>query len=108
MQPMAGPWLSPNVVTVNSLPIVLPDMFIGKSHLTVLLRTSASFPAAKGVTFTACAQLFRREQEDTAAATLEFQPRERQMPVGASDGRCGVAYLDDQNSARTQVAARVP
>src|SRR6185437_10004767 len=53
-------------------------------------------------------QLFRPEQEDTAAATLEFQPRERQMPVGASDGRCGVAYLDDQNSARTQVAARVP
>src|SRR2546426_1080927 len=26
MQPMAGPWLSPNVVTVNSLPMVLPDM----------------------------------------------------------------------------------
>src|SRR5262249_29586167 len=26
IQPMAGPWLSPNVVTVNSLPIVLPDM----------------------------------------------------------------------------------
>jgi hypothetical protein len=29
MQPMAGPWLSPKVVTVNSLPMVLPDIFIG-------------------------------------------------------------------------------
>lgn len=26
MQPMAGPWLSPNEVTVNSFPIVFPDM----------------------------------------------------------------------------------
>ena len=25
-QPMAGPWLSPNEVTQNSLPMVLPDM----------------------------------------------------------------------------------
>ena len=25
-QPMAGPWLSPNDVTQNSLPSVLPDM----------------------------------------------------------------------------------
>jgi hypothetical protein len=26
MQPNAGPWLSPKLVTVNSLPMVLPDM----------------------------------------------------------------------------------
>src|SRR5262249_58131783 len=26
MQPMAGPWLSPKVVTVKSLPMELPDM----------------------------------------------------------------------------------
>jgi hypothetical protein len=26
MQPMAGPWLSPNEVTVKSFPIVFPDM----------------------------------------------------------------------------------
>ena len=25
-QPIAGPWLSPNVVTVKSVPRVLPDM----------------------------------------------------------------------------------
>ena len=28
MQPIAGPWLSPKVVTVKSLPMVLPDMSI--------------------------------------------------------------------------------
>ena len=63
----------------------------------VLLRIASGLP-----------QLFRREQENTAAATLEFQPSERQMPVGASDCRRGVAHFDDQNPARTQVAARVP
>ena len=26
MQPSAGPWLSPKVVTVKSLPMLLPDM----------------------------------------------------------------------------------
>ncbi len=26
MQPMAGPWLSPNEVTVKSFPMVFPDM----------------------------------------------------------------------------------
>jgi hypothetical protein len=26
MQPIAGPWLSPKVVTRNSVPIVLPDI----------------------------------------------------------------------------------
>jgi len=28
MHPMAGPWLSPKVVTVNSFPKVLPDMLM--------------------------------------------------------------------------------
>jgi hypothetical protein len=26
MQPSAGPWLSPKLVTLKSLPIVLPDI----------------------------------------------------------------------------------
>jgi hypothetical protein len=46
MQPMAGPCDSPNVVTVNNLPNVLPDMVQakkkGKCHFT-----SAALPLAQ-------------------------------------------------------------
>src|SRR6185503_21296839 len=52
MQPSAGPWLSPKVVTVNNLPIELPDI-----------------PFCLG-------QLLARQQEHTAPAALEFEPGE--------------------------------
>src|ERR1700733_6829453 len=78
MHPMTGPWLSPNVVTAKSLPIVLPDM-----------------------------QLLRRQQKYAAAAAFEVQPRQRQLRKRASHGSLGVARLDDQDAARSQMARRV-
>ena len=42
MQPSAGPWLSPKVVTVNSLPKVLPDMRV--SACLAVVRASAGTP----------------------------------------------------------------
>jgi hypothetical protein len=42
MQPIAGPWLSPKVVTANSLPMVLPDMVVACGRAGVCL----SLPAA--------------------------------------------------------------
>src|SRR6266404_5081260 len=44
MQPMAGPWLSPNVVTVKTLPMVLPDMLrlaLSTPHAHAVVRPSA-------------------------------------------------------------------
>src|SRR6266704_1017652 len=59
-QPMAGPWLSPNDVTQNSLPSVLPDME-GKSSADQTQKRVGSVaqaphpPAACGPG-TACAE----------------------------------------------------
>src|SRR5687768_9892629 len=60
MQPSAGPWLSPKVVTANSLPKVLPDI----SNPEEEVRSLKDSPF----------QLLRRQQENPAAAALELQP----------------------------------
>src|SRR5580704_5435122 len=75
---MTGPWLSPNVVTAKSLPIVLPGM-----------------------------QLLRRQQKYSAAAALEMQPRERQPRKRPSHGDLRIARLDDQDAVRSKMAHRV-
>jgi len=36
-QPMAGPWDSPKVVTVKSVPKVLPDMIVGYKRNKVVI-----------------------------------------------------------------------
>lgn len=58
---MAGPWLSPKVVTVKSFPKVLPDMLM-----------SADEPVCALV----CLQLLSREQKYPAPAALELEPQE--------------------------------
>src|SRR5690242_15553823 len=78
MQPSAGPWLSPKVVTENSLPIVLPDMM----------------------------QLFRRQHEDPSAAALEVEPYERKATKRPPHGRLGIPHLHDQQSLRLQMPTR--
>src|SRR5579863_4997313 len=83
MHPSAGPWLSPKVVTVKSLPMVLPDMAL------------------------VCQQLLARQQEHSAAAARELEPQERQSRVGAPHRSLGVADLDDEEALGTQVAARL-
>src|SRR6516225_9953597 len=82
MQPMAGPWLSPKVVTVKSLPMLLPDM-----------------------SMMVCLQLLAREQEHPAPAALELEPHERQPPPHTAHGLLGVADLDDEQPPRSQVSA---
>src|SRR5688572_6557276 len=77
MQPSAGPWLSPKVVTVKSLPMELPDMIL---------------------------QLLARQQEYTATTPLEIQPGERHSRKGAHQRPLGVAHLHHQQPERPQVA----
>src|SRR5215470_13546319 len=92
MHPMAGPWLSPKVVTVKSLPKVLPDMLM-----------SADEPVCALV----CLQLLAREQKYPTPAALELEPEERQMTPSATHGRLGIAHLDDEQPARPQVSRRL-
>src|SRR6185503_10036511 len=75
MQPSAGPWLSPKVVTVNNLPMELPDILF---------------------------QLFARQQEHPAAAAFEIQPGEWQARICAHQCALGIAHLDHQYATRTQ------
>src|SRR5258707_414520 len=79
MQPSAGPWLSPNVVTVNSLPIELPDLL----------------------------QLLTRQHEDSTTTALEVEPRERQLGIGARQCPLGVSDLDHEQTERPQVSRSV-
>src|ERR1700730_126034 len=95
MHPIAGPWLSPNVVTVNSLPMVLPDMIVrcasGRCYV----------PSARR-------QLLAPEQEHSAATALEYKPHEGQSAKCPSHRALGVPHLDDQHPARPQMPAGFP
>src|SRR5215469_10370789 len=84
MHPSAGPWLSPKVVTVKSLPMVLPDMVASGAR-----------------------ELFARQQEHAAAAARELEPQKRQPRERALHGALGVADLDDEESFRAQMTARL-
>src|ERR1700680_1213569 len=96
MQPMAGPWLSPKVVTVNSLPMVLPDMIV----LRPLSQSSAHLAARR--------QLLAREQEYPAAAALEVKPQERHAAEGPRHRGLGVAHLHDEQAPGAQMPPRLP
>src|SRR3954468_10335305 len=74
MQPSAGPWLSPKVVTVNSRPMVLPDI-----------------------------QLLSRQHEHTSATALEFEPGERHFRIRAGQQPLGIADFDHEQSERPQM-----
>src|SRR5688572_6491382 len=75
MQPSAGPWLSPNVVTVNSLPMELPDI-----------------------------QLLSRQHEHSSASALEVEPGEWHLRVSTRQQPLGVAHLDHEQTERPQVS----
>src|ERR1044071_7491154 len=78
MQPSAGPWLSPKVVTVNSRPMEFPDI---------------SFDQNRGESDLRLQQLLSRQREHTAAAALEFEPGERHLRIRARQHPLGVADL---------------
>src|SRR3990170_4869731 len=66
-QPMAGPWLSPKVVTVNSTPKLLPD--IRRARQMPCLRCGCEgFPVLHEFLF--------RQQKHAAAARVELKPQE--------------------------------
>src|SRR5262245_56749064 len=79
--PIAGPWLSPKVVTQQGRPMVLPDM--------------ESARRVGGV-----------QQENLGVSPLEFEPGERQVPEAAAYARRGVPDFDHEDSAGSQVASR--
>src|SRR6185503_12010081 len=83
MQPSAGPWLSPNVVTVNNLPIELPDIFF------------------------CLGQLLTRQQKHASSAALEIEPGERHAWIRAPERALRIPDLDHQHAARSQVPCRV-
>src|SRR6185437_5564016 len=93
IQPRAGPWLSPKVVTEKSLPIVLPD--------------KAVYPNARLV-WLARAQLFRRQQENAPATALEIEPNEWEAAKRATYRRLGVPHLNNEQTTRAQMPSRFP
>src|SRR6202011_53291 len=88
--------LSPKVVTVNSLPMVLPDMIV----LRLLSQSSAHLAARR--------QLLAREQEYPAAAALEVKPQERHAAEGPPHRGLGVAHLHDEQAPGAQMPPRLP
>src|SRR5688572_32180398 len=75
MQPCAGPWLSPKLVTVNNVPKVLPDI----------------------------SKILGSQQKYSAAAALEFQPGEGQERIALLHGRLRITHLHHQNPAGLEV-----
>src|ERR1700722_2767629 len=82
MQPSAGPWLSPKLVTVKSLPKVFPDMFLSLS-----LRS----------------ELRGREHEYAIAPAFKGQPGEWQTSKRASHRGFRVAHFHDENASGIQM-----
>src|SRR6267378_6741467 len=85
---MAGPWLSPKVVTVTACRWCCRTYLLAESGLRPL-------------------QLLAREQEHPAPAALEFKPHEGQTAECPSHRALGVAHLDDEHPARPQMPARL-
>src|SRR5262249_9542254 len=83
MHPSAGPWLSPKVVTVKSLPMLLPDMSL------------------------VCHELLARQQEHPAAAARELEPHERKPRVRPPHGGFGVPDFDDEEPLGQQMPVRL-
>src|SRR5688572_12678713 len=75
MQPSAGPWLSPNVVTVKSRPMELPDI-----------------------------QLLSRQHEHSSTTPFEMKPGEWHLRIRARQQALRVADLDHEQTERPQVA----
>src|SRR6056297_3968248 len=89
-QPSAGPWLSPNVVTVNSRPNVFPDM----------LRSGCRVAGG-------ALEIAGRQKEDAAAAVLELEPDERQVGPCPLQRFLAVPHLDHQYTVRREIRARM-
>ena len=81
MAPIAGPWLSPKVVTQNDRPIVFPDM--------------ASVRQVRGA-----------QNEYFGESPLELEPGQRQFAEATANAGGGIADFDDEDTAGTQVPLR--
>src|SRR5688500_8451400 len=78
--PIAGPWLSPKVVTQNERPIVFPDIF-----LILLAR-----------------QVRGAQQENLGEPVLELEPHQRQVAKPPPHAARRVAGLDDEDAPSRQ------
>lgn len=86
MAPNAGPWLSPKVVTVNSLPNVLPDMGVNSSRKR--RRMGVEFSGAQG--------------KHALAATLEFKPDKGHLGEGSLHMAVRVANFNNQPASEVR------
>src|SRR5580704_9946283 len=87
MQPSASPWLSPKLVTLKSLPKVLPDT--GLPFLRLAER----------------AQLIRLQQEHFRVAALELEPGEGHVGISLLQGPTAVAHFHHQDAVLREIAA---
>src|SRR5579871_3095046 len=86
-QPSAGPWLSPKLVTVKSLPKMFPDI---------------GAPLGPSVEL----QIPRPQHEDGTAADINLGPDERQAGECAQQRSLAVAYLHHQQSLVDEMMTR--
>ena len=93
-QPSAGPWLSPNVVTVKSRPNVSPAMILIADAVSALRSASRI--------------LGPNHHKYPVAAALELEPDERQARILRRERLRLIADLDDQHAVGGQMIARAP
>src|SRR5690606_32778298 len=104
IQPSAGPWLSPNVVTVNKVPKVLPDMGAAWAARRLVAPAfeqgvEARLPLARRQPL----ELVRGEHEHASPTASQLGPDERHIGKGGLERHLGVADLADQDTAGLQV-----
>jgi hypothetical protein len=94
-QPMAGPWLSPKVVTRSRRPKLLSLIRRGRSSASALIRAWC------------CHQIGALHREDAHLSDLELDPAERQFRQQFDQGALGLAHFADQQPVFGQVLRRV-
>ena len=80
MQPIAGPWLSPKVVTVNALPKLLPD---------IILRSELALVAIKFVP---------GQQKYALTAEIKLQPGKFDLREVLLEGPLTISHLNDEDT----------
>src|SRR5262249_20136073 len=104
MQPRAGPWLSPKLVTVNSVPMVLPDMCSPASGRRVFGMSAVILACVCDLAAVLC-ELCVREHEHASTAVFELQPCERHVRKRFGQRALRIPDLDDEHAARLQMIA---
>ena len=99
-QPIAGPWLSPKVVTVKSFPKALLDMSRSRSRYSIQRFASGSY----GVV--AFNQITAIDDEDAHLPDIEFDPVERNFGQQFNQCPLALADLDNQHTFVIEMVRR--